>query len=53
MQYFQSNDSMTVKVVGDLLSVKDSRAREILKALTDKGLLLKQGMARSTHYVRP
>ncbi|WP_404787146.1 PDDEXK nuclease domain-containing protein [Altericista sp. CCNU0014] len=52
MQYFQSNDSMTVKVVGDLLSVKDSRAREILKALTEKGLLLKQGMARSTYYVR-
>jgi ATP-dependent DNA helicase RecG len=52
MQYFQSNDSMTVKVVGELLSVKDSRAREIVKALTEKGLLIKQGTARSTYYVR-
>ncbi len=52
MQYFQSNDSMTVKVAGEMLSVKDSRAREILKALTDKGLLMKKGTARSTYYVR-
>jgi predicted nuclease of restriction endonuclease-like (RecB) superfamily len=52
MQYFQSNDSITVKVVGELLSVKDSRAREIVKALTEKGLLMKKGTARSTYYVR-
>jgi predicted nuclease of restriction endonuclease-like (RecB) superfamily len=52
MQYFQSNDLITVKVVGELLSVKDSRAREIVKALTEKGLLIKQGTARSTYYVR-
>jgi predicted nuclease of restriction endonuclease-like (RecB) superfamily len=52
MQYFQSNDSITVKVVGELLSVKDSRAREIVKALTEKGLLSRQGTARSTYYVR-
>jgi hypothetical protein len=52
IQYLQSHDSMTVKVVGELLSVKDSRAREILKALTDRGLLRKQGTARSTYYVR-
>jgi predicted nuclease of restriction endonuclease-like (RecB) superfamily len=52
MQHFQSNNSMTVKVVGELLSVKDSRAREILKALKDKGLLMKKGTARSTYYVR-
>jgi predicted transcriptional regulator of viral defense system len=52
MQYLQSNDSLTVKIVGELLAVKDSRAREILKALTDKGRLRKQGTARSTYYVR-
>jgi predicted nuclease of restriction endonuclease-like (RecB) superfamily len=52
MQHFQSNNSMTVKVAGELLSVKDSRAREILKALTDKGRLMKQGIARSTYYVK-
>lgn len=52
IQYLQSHDAMTVKVVGELLSVKDSRAREILKALTDRGLLRKQGTARSTYYVR-
>jgi predicted nuclease of restriction endonuclease-like (RecB) superfamily len=52
MQHFQSNNSMTVKVAGELLSVKDSRAREILKALTDRGRLMKQGIARSTYYVK-
>jgi ATP-dependent DNA helicase RecG len=52
MQYLQSSDSLTVKIVGELLVVKDSRAREILKALTEKGLLSKQGTARSTCYVR-
>ncbi len=52
MQYLQSHDAMTVKVVVELLSVKDSRARGILKALTDRGLLRKQGTARSTYYVR-
>jgi ATP-dependent DNA helicase RecG len=51
MQYLQASDALTVKVVGELLSVKDSRAREILKALTDKGRLRKEGTARSTYYV--
>ncbi len=51
-QVVSQNDSITMKGVGELLSVKDSRAREVLKALTDRGLLRKQGTARSTYYVR-
>jgi hypothetical protein len=49
MQYLQASDALTVKVVGELLSVKDSRAGEILKTLTDKGRLRKEGTARSTY----
>jgi ATP-dependent DNA helicase RecG len=37
--------------VEKILGVKDRRAREVLKEMTDKGLLRKEGTARSTYYV--
>jgi len=31
--------------------IKERRTRELLKQMTDKELILKQGQARSTHYI--
>jgi ATP-dependent DNA helicase RecG len=51
MQHLNAHPTIGVKVVGELLEIKDSRAREVLQKMTDKGLLEKCGSARSTHYV--
>jgi ATP-dependent DNA helicase RecG len=51
LDHIQSSSMVSVAVVVTLLTVKTSRAREILKALTDKGLIEKLGSARSTYYV--
>jgi len=51
MQHLNAHPAISVKVVGELLEIKDSRAREVLQKMTDKGLLEKRGSARSTHYV--
>jgi len=50
--HLNAHRTITVKTVVELLTIKESRAREILKAMTDKGLLEKIGHARRTHYVR-
>lgn len=44
--------SITTPDVENVLSVKARRAREVLKAMVEKGLLEKRGTARSTYYVR-
>ena len=51
MQHLNAHPTISVNVVGELLEIKDSRAREVLQKMTDKGLLEKRGSARSTHYV--
>ncbi|MEO1396577.1 MAG: RNA-binding domain-containing protein [Cyanobacteria bacterium J06634_5] len=43
---------VTTPEVEQVLAVKARRAREVLKAMVEKGLLKKQGSARSTYYVR-
>ncbi len=51
MKYLSDNDSITSKVVEELLDIKESRTRELLKRMADRGLIEKQGQARGTHYV--
>jgi len=50
--YLEQHERITTLEVEKLLSVKQRRARELLKGMTEKKLLEKQGSARSTYYVR-
>lgn len=52
VSYVSEHYSITTPNVEEILSVKARRAREILKGMTEKGLLQKQGNARSTVYVK-
>ena len=49
--HIHQHGSITAPQVEALLSVKERRAREILKEMIGKGLLEKRGSARSTCYV--
>ena len=51
LSHIKTTATVSVAVAVKLLTVKTSRAREILKAMTEKGLLEKRGQARSTCYV--
>jgi len=50
--YVDEHDRVTTADVEMLLSVKARRAREVLKEMTEKGLLERRGSARSTFYMR-
>ena len=50
LEYIIEHKTITSKVVELLLGIKERRTRELLKQMTDKKLILKQGQARSTHY---
>lgn len=45
-------EGITTAEVMTLLAVKERRARDILNSMAEKHLLLRQGNARSTRYVR-
>jgi len=49
--HVKATSTVSAAVAVTLLAVKPSRAREILKAMTEKGLLEKRGQARNTCYV--
>ena len=51
MEYMIKHGLMTSKNVEELLGIKKSRSRELLSRMLKKGLVVKQGQARSTHYV--
>ncbi len=51
LSHVKATSMVSAAVVVTLLAVKPSRAREILKTMTDKGLLEKRGQARGTCYV--
>lgn len=50
LDYLQTHQNITSKEVEELLHVKERRARELLKQMCEKNLLVKLGSARSTHY---
>jgi ATP-dependent DNA helicase RecG len=51
LEYIIENTAITSKTVEALLDVKDSRAKELLRNLSHRKLIIKQGQARSTHYI--
>ncbi|WP_027389018.1 RNA-binding domain-containing protein [Chrysiogenes arsenatis] len=48
--YLHQHTTITVRDVMALFSIKESRAREILRNYVVKGILEKRGSARNTHY---
>jgi ATP-dependent DNA helicase RecG len=52
INHIDQHGSINAPEVEKILSVKERRAREVLKDMTEKGLLEKRGSARSTFYVR-
>jgi ATP-dependent DNA helicase RecG len=51
LEYLVKSHSITSPVVQKLLDIKESRARDLLKQMKDKGLIVKEGQARKTHYI--
>ena len=51
LEYLFENGSIVSKTVEGLLTIKESRTRELLKKMVEKELIKKVGKARSTHYV--
>ncbi len=51
VDYLQNNKEITTRKAEEMLGVKQRRAREILKKLTEKEVLLKCGAYKSTVYV--
>ncbi len=51
IEYIVKNNKIVSKTVEELLEVKEARARRILKEMTDKGYIIKQGQGRSTYYI--
>ena len=52
LKQLDQSGMITAAQVMHLLSVKERRAREILKQLSEKHLLEKRGSARSTYYTK-
>lgn len=50
LEFLYENDSVKSKQVEDLLNIKESRTRELLLVMVDKGFVIKQGQGRSTSY---
>ncbi|MCD4819663.1 MAG: putative DNA binding domain-containing protein [Candidatus Cloacimonetes bacterium] len=50
MIYIEKNESITKKIVKQLISCGDTKAKEILKGLLTRKLIVKKGNGRSTHY---
>ena len=51
VEYLQKSEKITTSKAEELLGVKQRRAREILKVLTEKKVLLKCGAYKSTLYI--
>jgi len=50
LEYLKDNKKIISKKVEELLNLKESRARELLKQMVDKKLLNRCGSGRSTYY---
>ena len=51
VKYAQKHENITSSKVEDMLGIKQRRARDILKGLVEKNILLKQGSYKSSVYV--
>jgi len=50
LNYLKEHKKITTAKVKELLNIKDSRAREILKSMTDNLIIQKLGSGRNTYY---
>ena len=50
LEYLLDNNSVKSNHVEKLLNIKDSRSRELLKQMVDKGFVERIGQGRSTYY---
>jgi ATP-dependent DNA helicase RecG len=53
LDYLTKNDSIKSNVVEILLDIKESRTRELLRGMLDKGYIQKKGGSKNTHYTLP
>jgi len=51
IQYLNEHERVASKEIEKLLGIKESRTRELLKSMVDKGLIERVGAGRSTYYV--
>jgi DNA-binding MarR family transcriptional regulator len=51
IQYINQNKRVVSKEVETLLNLKESRTRELLKSMVDRGLIKRLGRGRSTYYI--
>ena len=51
MAYLCEYDKITSGKAGELLGIKQRRARAILKEMADRNILSKQGAYRNTEYI--
>ena len=51
IQYLDEHKRVVSKEVENLLGIKESRTRELLKSMVDRGLIERLGRGRSTYYV--
>lgn len=50
IEYILKQGSIKSKEVENLLNIKESRTRELLRIIVDKSLVVKKGKGRSTYY---
>ena len=53
IEYILKQGSIKSKQVENLLNIKESRTRELLRIMVDKSLVVKEGKGRSTYYTLP
>ena len=51
ISYLESNKRIVSKDVEKLLGLKESRTRELLKQMVEKGIIVRLGSGRSTYYM--
>ena len=51
IQYLNEYEKVVSKEVEKLLGIKESRTRELLKSMVDRGLIERVGAGRSTYYI--
>lgn len=50
LEYLFENGSIKSKQVGEILNIKESRTRELLRVMVEKKFIEKHGQGRSTFY---
>ncbi|UYO99142.1 putative DNA binding domain-containing protein [Oceanotoga sp. DSM 15011] len=51
IKYINENNSISTKIVTEILNIKERRARIILSNLVKNNILIRKGKGRNTHYI--